>query len=92
MSQEDDNRDHLPPRLSKYAYKLFAAGRYASDWLPELLDLYDRIVQEEGKHEAYHWLLQELGHASILSLVVRAYRLSRVVNLVWKKYRKVARK
>ena len=82
MSQERDKR-HLPNWVS-VVYRALAAGRYAAIWLPELLRLYDMIVEEDGEKEAADWLLKELALSIKPSFLLTVFKLVRLANRWWR--------
>jgi hypothetical protein len=65
-----------------------AAGRYAVEWLPEFLILFDQIVDEDGEEAAFDWALRELMLSLKPSLAVRIERALRFVHRVWKIYQR----
>lgn len=79
-----------PPWWAAQLYQGLAAGRYAVQWLPELLRLYDAVVEDDGEEAAFDWLLRELALSMKPSLTVRALPILRLIYRVWKTYRRVA--
>jgi hypothetical protein len=69
-------------------YRRLAAGRYAVEWLPEFLILFDQIVGEDGEEAAVDWALRELMLSLRPSLAVRIERVLRFVYRVWKTYQR----
>jgi hypothetical protein len=77
-----------PPRWVTQLYRCLAAGRYAVEWLPEFLILFDQIVDKDGEEAAFDWALRELLLSLKPSLAVRIERAIRFVHRVWKIYRR----
>jgi hypothetical protein len=71
------------------AYNMLAAGRYASEWLPEFLDYYDSMVEELGDKEAQNWARRELLQAPVWSGMARVLWILRTVYALWKVYKAV---
>jgi hypothetical protein len=90
MSQPSDEKNRLPPRWATNLYRFLAVGRYAVIWLPELVILYDLIVEEEGESKAQDWLMKELALSISPSLSLRLFRLYRAAHLAWTTYIKIA--
>ncbi len=80
-----------PPRWMAEIYKLLAAGRYASNWLPEFLISYQEILEASGEQAAIEWALKELSLSLQPAVSLRVYRAIRLIYWGWKLYEKVAR-
>ena len=91
MVQENSPEPRPPRKWVTTLYRSLAAGRYAALWLPELIELYGKIVEEEGEENAQKWLIDELSMSIRPSLVLRLYKLFRLLYLAWEAYRKVAK-
>ena len=83
-------RDPRPPWWITQLYRCLAAGRYAVQWLPEFLVLFDQIVSEEGEQAAFEWALRELVLSLKPSVAVRIVRIFRFIYRAWKTYRRTA--
>ena len=82
-----------PPKWVAWAYDTFlATGRYAKDWLPELLAAYEEILHEQGAQGANDWLTDELISSFGPSAGHRVHIMFRVIFFAWRMYAKVARK
>jgi hypothetical protein len=71
------------------AYKALAAGRYAAEWLPEFLILYDTVVVEEGDDAAHDWAIGEFKRSLRPASAARALWILRLARVIWKVYRAV---
>lgn len=80
------NPQKRPPGWTRGLYRLMAFGRWASEWLPELLDLYQDQVGQDGSGGAWIWLLKELA---ITAKAVTAERLRKALRMMLRLIRKV---
>lgn len=91
MSQPENGQKHAPKGWIQKLYGLMAAGRYASEWLPEFLILYEMIAQEDGEDEAVDWVLRELSLTWRPSTVAHCMHIARIGYRAWRAYRRIAR-
>lgn len=83
-------RHRPPPKWATQLYRLLAAGRYAAEWLPELLRLYNSILDEKGPDEARKWLLKELKLSVRFSIALRLAAIVHLIYRLWRTYNKVS--
>jgi hypothetical protein len=74
----------LPPWWVRLFYRYLAAGRYAAEWLPELLVFYDQMVAEDGEDAAFNWAVKELALFIKPSIAARMLWILRFAHRVWK--------
>jgi hypothetical protein len=70
-------------------YNALAAGRYAAEWLPEYLELYQDMVELEGEDAALAWASGELLRSFKPAMAARALWILRAALAAWKVYRAV---
>lgn len=61
MSVPQGGDPRFPRKWVAKAYRLMAAGRYALQWLPELIRLYQLTVEEDGEEKGIWWWVGELA-------------------------------
>lgn len=80
----------VSPWWLRILYRYLAAGRYATQWLPELLILYDQMVVEDGEDAAFNWAVNELALVIKPSIAARMLWILRLAHGIWKTYRMIA--
>jgi len=84
MSKARGSGNRHPPRWMTQAYRMLAAGRYALEWLPELIKLYELTVDENGDEEGDRWLLEELALTISPRLIFLVIKLAKFVYKIWR--------
>ena len=98
MRNKRQLHDNIPEWI-KDALRMLSAGRYSADWLPEILEEYDRVLESDGVGAALTWAHEELENSVgpsalarifwILRLSYRAYQFYKFVGAA-KRLRRVS--